>query len=315
MIVGATCYSNIEQFVNKSSQIRIHDHLGGFDCNLKNDVLERLDCLAKNNHKKIEVHTEYIFNDTVRNLYPNLDLKFDLIMHKALLNSLTSYNIHPEQKFKNFLCSFNGSAHISRKLLVSILNKFRLFDPDYSTKNFSFSEENIYGHLKEIVGDRTLFYNKFFINDCTFGQTIYTVDYERFNHGANIYTLESRITDSFVHLVSETLATSYYPFYGEKFLYSVVCRGLFVAYGNPLWHEHLEKYYGFRRYTKLFDYRFDTIQNPVERLVELMTMISKFSVLSTDDWHDLYLLQQDEIEYNYDHYFSGDYLKSLEKFV
>jgi hypothetical protein len=42
-----------------------------------------------------------------------------------------------------------------------------------------------------------------------------------------------------------------------------------------------------------------------------MTMISKFSVLSSDDWKDLYLLEQDAIEYNYNHYFSGDYLTVL----
>lgn len=44
-----------------------------------------------------------------------------------------------------------------------------------------------------------------------------------------------------------------------------------------------------------------------------MTMILKFSVLLVDDWHDLYLLQQNEIEYNYDHYFGGDYLKCLKQ--
>ena len=107
------------------------------------------------------------------------------------------------------------------------------------------------------------------------------------------------------------MATSYYPFVTEKFLYSVATRGLFLSYAQPGWHEHLEKYYGFKRYTKLFDYRFDTIENPIERLVELMSMISKFSVLSLDDWRDLYLLEQDTIEYNYDHYFSRRYLDTL----
>lgn len=45
-----------------------------------------------------------------------------------------------------------------------------------------------------------------------------------------------------------------------------------------------------------------------------MSMISKFSVLSTNDWGDLYLLEQDTIEYNYDHYFSGGYLEHLKKY-
>jgi hypothetical protein len=107
------------------------------------------------------------------------------------------------------------------------------------------------------------------------------------------------------------MATSYCPFVTEKFLYSIVTRGLFLAYAQPGWHDHVEKYYGFKRYTKLFDYRFDAIQNPVERLIELMSMISKFSMLSITDWTDLYLLEQETIEYNYNHFFSGDYLKLL----
>jgi hypothetical protein len=107
------------------------------------------------------------------------------------------------------------------------------------------------------------------------------------------------------------MATSYHPFVTEKFLYSVVTRGLFLTYGQPGWHEHLEKYYGFKRYTNLFDYRFDNIQNPVERLVEMMSMISKFSKLNATEWKDLYLLESETIKYNYDHYFSGNYLKSL----
>ena len=93
----------------------------------------------------------------------------------------------------------------------------------------------------------------------------------------------------------------------------MVTRGLFVAYAQPGWHEHLERYYGFRKYDKIFDYGFDEIQNPVERLVDLMSMISKFSVLSRDDWRDLYEMEIDTIEYNHDHYFSKKYIKQFEQ--
>jgi hypothetical protein len=113
--------------------------------------------------------------------------------------------------------------------------------------------------------------------------------------------------------VSETLATSYYPFVTEKFLYSIVTQGLFLVYAQPGWHDHVEKYYGFKKYTKLFDYGFDSIHNPVERLVELMSMISKFSILTPHEWHDLYLIEQDTIEYNHNHYFSGNYLTMLHR--
>ena len=38
----------------------------------------------------------------------------------------------------------------------------------------------------------------------------------------------------------------------------------------------------------------------------------QISSLSSADWHDLYQLESDTIEHNYDHYFSGTYLKSLD---
>ena len=114
-----------------------------------------------------------------------------------------------------------------------------------------------------------------------------------------------------MHIVSETMATSYQPHVTEKFFFSIVTHGLFLAYAQPGWHAHLEKYAGFKKYTKLFDYRFDSIQNPVERLVELITMVSKFSHLSRFDWHDLYLMEKDTIDYNYDHYFSEKFVECI----
>jgi hypothetical protein len=285
---------------------------------MSNVVLARLNTLAGVQNKKLTVRYHSILDHTVTINYPNLIIKFDHTFQNTVnLKKFWKYNIHPEVDFKNFLCSFNGSPHVSRKLLVSILQKFGYFDPEYCSKNFSHTSNILDGHISDYVANHDQFYRKFFIadNSNTFFDTIYSFGHIRFDHANNIYNLENKLTESFLHIVSETMATSYVPFVTEKFLYSVVTRGLFLAYAQPGWHEHLEKYHGFKRYTKLFDYRFDSIQNPVDRLVELITMISKFGVLSTSDWRDLYLLQQDEIEYNYNHYFSGDYLKHLKQYA
>ena len=153
-----------------------------------------------------------------------------------------------------------------------------------------------------------------FKNSDDFNNKIYSFGHVRYDHKNNIYNLENKLTGSFLHLVSETMATSYYPYYSEKFLYSVVTRGLFLSYAQPMWHKHLEKYYGFKKYDKIFNYDFDSIKNPVKRLVKLIEMISKFKNLSVDDWRDLYLMEEETIEYNYDHYFSGNYLKHLAQF-
>lgn len=293
--------------------ITIQDHIGGHRPDRSNEIFNCLDDLANKQNKKLLVCYHSFLDHTVTSHYPNLTFKFDYEFQDRInLKGFHEYTIHPELDFKNFLCSFNGTSHISRKLLTSIINKFGLFDPKYCSKNFSYDSNTIDGHVSDYLSiEKHSTYNKFFSNPEEFNQTIYSYGHNRYGHNNNIYTLEDKLTQSFLHIVSETQATSYYPFVTEKFLYSVVTRGLFLAYAQPGWHSHVEKYYGFKRYTKLFDYSFDNIENPVERLVELMSMILKFSLLSSDDWRDLYLLEQETVEYNYDHYFSRRYIDTM----
>ena len=285
----------------------LQDHIGGFSTDLDNQLIESLP------HRSIDVATEYVLSDKIKQKYPHIKFSFNIDKKAHIFNKLLDYKVHPEPTFQNFVCSFNGSPHVSRKLLVAILHRFGYFDPEYSSKNFVFTADDLDGHVQDYAQNQSQFYRKFFIahNSVDFFETVYSFGHVRFDHGSNIYNLEKQLTQSFLHVASETMATSYYPFVTEKFLYSVVTRGLFLSYAQPGWHDHLQKYYGFRLYNNLFDYRFDTIQDPVERLVELVSMISKFSVLSSDDWKDLYALEQDSIEYNHNHYFTGNYLKNL----
>jgi hypothetical protein len=301
------------------NKVMLFDHLDGFDANLTNCLLVTLTNKIEKLSVSLPVNFFYcqILDDMVKANYPTLNIKFNFqAQHKELWEPFKKYNQHPDINYKNFICSFNGSDHVSRKLLTAILERFGYFNTEYCSKNFGFTVDKLDGHIHDYVADSDNFYRKFFIADTSdvFFNKVNSFGHVQYDHKRNIYNLEHKLTQSFLHIVSETMATSYVPFVTEKFLYSVVTRGLFLAYAQPGWHQHLEKYYGFKRYNKLFDYHFDTIQNPVERLVELITMLSKFSVLSTDEWKDLYLLQQDEIEYNYNHYFSGDYLKHLKQY-
>ena len=294
------------------------DHMGGFNSNLHNDILDSIDT-----DSETIVVTEYILDQTVKNNYKNIKFQFNLNFKQRLFNTLSDYANSDSAKinYKNFVCSFNGSRHVSRELLVSALHTFGYFNSAYCSKNFISSIDVIDGHIFRYVSDNDRFYRKFILNDDSnkflqtvnsFGRGHFNNDFKTiFDHRSNVYNLESKLTESFLHIVSETVATSYVPFVTEKFLYSILTRGLFLSYAQPGWHAHIEKYYGFKLYTNLFDYRFDTIQNPIERLVELMTMVSKFSKLSFSDLYDLYLLELDTINFNYDHYFSKNYLKIL----
>lgn len=297
------------------SQLWLGDHLDGFNIDLSNRLFDHI----SQHVDQIEIWADLVFNEKVQKKYPKIKFRFGFkYAYEMIWSSFEQFTTHPDIDYKNFICSFNGGNHVSRQLLVSILEKFGFFNTAYCSKNFTTSNEVISGHLDQYVPDREIFYNKFFTpNSEEFMNTLYSFGPNRLQtlnrHATNINTLAPLLTQSFVHVVSETMATSYYPFATEKFLYSVVTRGLFVTYGQPEWHNYVEKYYGFKKYNKIFDYRFDSISNPVERLVELITMISKFSRLTPAEWTDLYHLEQDTIEYNYNHYFSGDYIKCLER--
>lgn len=300
----------------EESSCVIFDTMGGFDCNLKCDLLDRL-ILRQPLLKRIS--TEYIANQDLRSSYPEVAFDFDIDnwIKNNFINHFHRYNIHPETDLQYFLCCFNGSPHVSRKLLVSILEQFGYFNNHTCSKNFQFSTNILDGHIEDLIPEQHRLYKKFFIGQDSekFFQAKISFGHAdlRSDPYSTLLRLAPLITQSFLNIVSETLATSHYPFVTEKFLFSVVNRGLFVAYAQPGWHDHLERYYGFRLYDKIFDYRFDNIKNPVARLVELISMISKFSKLSPDDWQDLYHIERDTIEHNYDWYFSGNYLKKLQK--
>lgn len=302
-------YHQKPKYVDKT--LIVSDHLNGFDKFYKSKALDEL--ITDN----VEVvQCGYVMDHRVQLAY---NTRFEYVQELVGgygWERMISYNIHPALSFKNFICSFNGSDSIGRQLLSSILNNRGYFNSEYSSKNFAHDNNWITSHLDnlDLTENEVQLYSKFFTNDDEFNNTVYSFGHIRYKHSKNIYNLEDKLTQSFLHIVSETMSTSYYPFVTEKFLYSIVTRGLFLSYAQPGWHKHIERYYGFKLYDTIFDYSFDEIQNPVKRLVRLFEMVSKFSTLSVDDWKDLYHMEQDNIEYNYDHYFSRNYLKQLAQY-
>jgi hypothetical protein len=301
----------LEDILHRSDSIFICDHMGG----RVDSILTKIQTIACDRKKFIHVHVPYLlikilFEKPLESLYPNLLLHDNTLWQlHSLTKDFQNYRSHPTIKFENFLVSFNGSAHVSRKLLVAALHKRGWFDVDYSTKNFSYSRDEVDGHISDISSDSSRYYRNFFsLTDSDFNASIYSVEYQRFDHLNNCKILGDRLTKSFVHLVSETMATANFPIISEKFFYSIVNRGLFVLYASPGSHEFASSVLGFKKYENLFDYKFDSILNPIERLTELLSMLSKFCCLDTHEWNDLYEMEMDTIEYNYDHFFSGNFV-------
>ena len=309
-----------------NTELNLSDHLGGFDSSGRNKILDSL--LVK--EFKHHINLEYLLTEDIRKTYKDLDLHFSVEFKSNLdLIRYKEHTTHPEIDFKNFLCSFNRSQNMGRQLLVSILNKFKIFKPGYCSKFFEITDNRIFGYIQsfdDMSDKEKLVYEKFFTTDDTFLKTKYelsNIDPSKPTESGSwlgkdycmelINNFQNKVTESFVYLASESVAEGYYPFFTEKFLLGVASRSLFITYGQPQWYAHLEKYFGFRKYD-IFDYSFDSIRNPVIRVVELVNMLNKFSNLSLFELHDLYLSEMDNIEFNYNHYFSDDYERHLKMY-
>ena len=304
-------YSSIEEHhVRENDDIGIRDHLNGFDDLYFNPILASINAWSKKYNKVLNVHIEYFIDDDIKKLYPNLNFKYLVV---DCFSDLLTYMPNTLTDYKNFLCTFNGTSHRSRQLLVTYLNKQGLFNPEYCSKNFTVDNDGIWGELSNSFSDKEREYYYMFFKDATgFNKTIYSFGHNRFEHGKNIYTLEKKLYNSFINVVSESIGTSSISSISEKFLYSIVTKGLFLTYASPKWHYQVHTYLGFKPYNKIFNYSFDSIQNPIIRLIKLVEEISKFSKLDVSDWIEMRQMEIDTIEYNYNHYMSKDYLKSIE---
>jgi hypothetical protein len=322
MTIDDTLYISPNEYhtfsLKNETQIMIKDHVGGFNETMHNKIFDQISSHFK---EQINIHLEFIVDYRIKLNYPNFNFNFNLPMFlkNNYLLDFKKYKQNINQvKLENFVCSFNGSDHISRRLLTAGLYKFKWFDNIYCSKNFVYSIDQLDGYISSVLTkDQEPVYRKFLIvdelTDDSFYTTINRFSYTPYNHIHNLSVLSNKISSSFVHLVSETIGTSYQPFVTEKPLYSIVNNGLWLAFAQPNYHNYLEMYFGFKKYNKIFDYTFDSIENPVLRLVELLSMLSKFEKLSKLDWHDLYLIENDTIQYNKDWFFSNKYQSFLEQ--
>lgn len=302
--------------------IRLCDHLGGFDSQGRNWILDEIQVKAQARGIKPMVMYHQMLPQWVLDNYPYLDIRFDSLWQWDLtFRALKTDKEFPKPDFNNFLVTMLGSAHQGRMLLCSALARMNWLDFNYTKKNFAFTIDQLDGAIQEIAPpDLEPQYHKLLVNYewanifSTNQHGSLTFAKRRIPWLDKLDRLIPNFTQSFVHVVSETLPTSYVPFVTEKFLHSIVTQGLFVAYAQPGWHECINKQYGFMLYQKIFNYSFDNNKDPIGRLLEIIDMLLPYSRLSKQDWHDLYLLEKPAIEFNYHHYLSEDYHRHMEGF-
>ena len=279
--------------ITPSGEIIYYDHLGGFDAVGNNEVLHTVEPGST-------VRTEYLLPLEIKQLYPSLDIKFDaeLMIENNLLQQAVAWPNKINKEYKNFLCCFNYGYHSGRELLVSKLFQLKWFNFDYCTKGFSIQSTSIDLSVEEKIFRQ---------------QTSVIPKLIEYNLTQDLILLSPMIQKSFVQLVSETLPDSYVPFPTEKIVFPIINQTLWVAYAPPGYHSWIKKYLGLRHYS-VFDYAFDSIQDPVERLDRLTTMLEPFSKMSDSQWQEIYQQEIETIEFNFNHVTSGAFIEHLRQF-
>lgn len=299
----------------------LKDHLNGFAEDFTNLLFEE--------NKNKQIWTQYIIDNCIREKYSTIDFKFyshystiDFKFHGHFLSADSIINLGKikKEKIENFLCCFNGADCVGRQFTVSILKKRNMWDNDYCSKNFIFDIDRLDGNIaRYCTEDEEPYYRNLILSDDdeykNFYMSKYSFEYNKYNILHNLLFLHNKIQKSFIHLVTETIAVSYYPWVTEKFVYPIIAKSFWLAYAQPGYHAYLEKYYKFKKYSRIFDYSFDNEKNPVKRLVKLINEIEKYRKFSNSDLFDLYSVERDTLEYNYENYISGDYLKNVAPYI
>ena len=184
----------------------LSDHLGGFDINHRNPLLDILQQRAQALQLVYNVELSFIPSESMVTHYCRLNLKPSLdTMYQVFYMPYENYQYHPDIKHTNFLCSFNGSEHISRQLLLANIHKLGWLDTNYVSKNFTFTVDTLDGHITNLVGDENSFYRKFFIDHYSdqffasinnFGNSgaKWLESNNRFKHNRSIVELENKLT-------------------------------------------------------------------------------------------------------------------------
>lgn len=292
--------------------IYLHDHLLGFDSDLHSTVLDHVQSCT---HAPMTVQWQNYATPELQSRYPLLKFGY----HTGYLEQNWNHWFAPyldrvPSDLQGFMCSFNRQPHVSRQLLVTHLWRRGLWDARFISKHFKVDAQRIDHEVTHVMGGSDRLYLKLFA-DAGDGDFLDLINGFRplaaMNHRSNAQYLLPKVTGTWVHLVSETLATSYYPFVTEKFLYSVASRGLFLAWAQPGWHQHLRDYFGFQLYDRIFDYGFDAIVNPVVRLTHLVDGLQRLHRLSVADLDDLREWEKDRRDFNHHHFASGAWLRHL----
>lgn len=200
-------------------------------------------------------------------------------------------------------------------LTTSAIQKFCLMSQNKITKESKVELRELLVHT--VGSNREILDSKIDAWNDTLPLTIDRDDFQRnwAHTPEHTNTINAHISNSVLfQIINETSVDPRAIFFSEKTANSIAAFQPFVIYGNRGINNIMKKY-GFVLYDEVFDYSFDTIENPYKRYMALVNMVIpiviKLSKKSIDEQIAFRLSLKDKLIYNYNVMLNYDPTKPL----
>jgi hypothetical protein len=195
--------------------------------------------------------------------------------------TVEDYNFH--------IVSLNNRPHTHRCLMIDIMSKYNLIDNNaISWHEAKYDSEDFKDTLTSLARGYKYKY---------WAPKVLTLDSQYVTNG-NQNLLPKEYWTSFCQLVIES--TIDVTFITEKTSMPLFYMKPFIVASSKGYHRVLERM-GFKLYTELFDYSFDSIGNTTKRFNAVAKNLARINSLPKDELKTLYNKILDKLEYNKQH--------------
>ena len=204
-----------------------------------------------------------------------------------------------------------GGARAYRSFLVAELAKHNLLDHGYVSYSDVCPEHGHYEHnILATVGERNISADYVIRARYALDRINYPlrIDNEGVipNGSHNIGPI-SKLTESFLHIVTETCYWDDKTHLTEKIFKPIVARQPFVLLGCANNLQYLRSY-GFKTFDAWWDESYDTITDPIERLQAVVKIIIEICSMSDEDLTAMLHGMQHVLNYNYNRFYSKEFI-------
>lgn len=116
--------------------------------------------------------------------------------------------------------------------------------------------------------------------------------------------------ESFVHVVTETCFWEQKKHLTEKIFKPIVLKQPFILLGCVNNLSYLKEY-GFKTFDRWWDESYDSCQDPIERINQVVKIIEKLCQLSNSDLTNLLHEMEEVLEHNYNRFYSKEFVQDI----